>query len=98
MICSDAIRLSREVPFLLRFSIPCGPSVPLWIRPVPAFVPTFAFMSCPIMMFRLAGMAPSVEARSVLKDSYSSLSTGWYIKHRSSLSVPLIFFRCCLCW
>ena len=90
--CRDAIRLRRDVPFLLRFSMPCGPRVPLWILPSPLFVPTFALISCPIRMLRSVGIASRVVASSVLKFSYSSLSTGWYIEHNRSLSDPLIAF------
>ena len=58
----DAIRLRRDVSFLLRFSIPCGPRVPLWILPSLLLVPTFALMSCPIRMLRSFGIAPRVVA------------------------------------
>ena len=72
----DAMRLRRDVPFLLRFSVPCDMRVPLWILPSPLLVPTFALMSCPIRMLCSFGIAPKVVASSVLKSSYSSLSTG----------------------
>jgi len=49
-------------------------------------------MSCPIRMLRSVGIASRVVASSVLKFSYSSLSTGWYIEHNRSLSDPLIAF------
>ena len=48
---SDASRLSSDVPFLFLFSIPKGPIVSLKFCPLFAFVPVFALMSCPSMMF-----------------------------------------------
>ena len=48
---SDASRLSSDVPFLFLFSIPKGPIVFLKFCSLFAFVPMFALMSCPSMIF-----------------------------------------------
>ncbi len=48
---SDASRLSRDVPFLFLFLILKGPIVSLKFCPLFAFVPMFALMSCPSMVF-----------------------------------------------
>ncbi len=73
---SDGIRLSNDVTFLFLFSIPKGPIVSLKFFPLFAFVPTFALMSCPNMMFDFGGRWFSSKLRVELKFLYSLLSTG----------------------
>jgi hypothetical protein len=76
-ILSEESRFNIEVPFLFLFSIPCFPMTFLWIWLAPWFVPTFAFMSCPMITCWLGGVLPNNVASLVLKHLYSLLSTGW---------------------
>ncbi len=48
---SDVSRLSSDVPFLFLFLIPKGPIVSLKFSPLFTFVPIFALMLCPSMIF-----------------------------------------------